>query len=55
MSQAEPAAKPKRKLPAWVFIVLILVSVGAKLLKTEHKLEVREQHQQVEQLEVAKE
>ncbi|WP_181392047.1 hypothetical protein [Deinococcus irradiatisoli] len=49
MSQTESTVKPKRKLPTWVFIVLIIVSFGAKLLKTEHKLEAQSQ-QQTEQV-----
>lgn len=47
MSRVEPATKAKRKLPTWVFILLIFVSAGAKLLKVEHKQEVQQQVEQV--------
>jgi hypothetical protein len=49
MSQPDSSAKPKRKLPTWIFAALILVSVGAKFLKAEHKQEVRAA-QQAEQV-----
>jgi len=50
MSQVEQATKPKRKLLSWILAVLVLVSVGLKVLKIEHKQEVHQQ--QVEQVAV---
>jgi len=50
MSQVEQATKPKRKFPSWVLAVLVLVSIGLKVLKIEHKQEVHQQ--QVEQVAV---